>query len=109
MKPIQVSARKVLRRTAISSAAGALCLAAAIAAAQSTPNDRDRQCTVDARGRMSDACRADPRAIEINGADAIPQTSERELPKISYVLGDERALRETRTERVEAMPASVGS
>jgi outer membrane protein OmpA-like peptidoglycan-associated protein len=108
MKPIQVSARKVLRRTAISSAAGALCLAAAIAAAQSASSDRDRQCTVDARGRMSDACRADPRAIEINGADAIPQTSERELPKISYVLGDERSLRETRTERVEAVPAAVG-
>ena len=108
MKPIQVSSRKVLRHTAISSAAAALCFAAALAAAQNAPDDRAGQCKADARGRMSDACRADPRAVEINGVDAIPQTSERELPKISYVLGDERALRETRSERHEAVPATVG-
>jgi outer membrane protein OmpA-like peptidoglycan-associated protein len=99
--------KKSLRRTAIASAAGALCLWAGMgsALAQTPPQDADRQCRTDARGRMDDACRADPRAVEINGVDMIPQTSERELPKISIVLGDERALVETRGERVEAAAA----
>ncbi len=106
MNPTQVSSRKMLRRTAIASAAGALCLTAAFA--QTASDDRAQQCRTDARGRMNDACRADPRAVEINGVDTIPQTSERELPKITHVLGDERALRETRSERVEAAPPGAG-
>jgi outer membrane protein OmpA-like peptidoglycan-associated protein len=102
----RVLTKKALRRTATASATSALCLWIGLGAAGAQART-DGQCTVDARGRMNDACRADPRAVEINGVDVIPQTSERELPKITFVLGDERSLNESRTQQSEAVPPTA--
>ncbi|KQV96908.1 OmpA family protein [Rhizobacter sp. Root1221] len=79
------------RRAALSSAAAAACLTLGAAVAQ--PADT---CAADARGRFSDRCEPDRRAVEIDGTDRVPETSERELPKLTFLLGDDRSVTETR-------------
>ena len=55
-----------------------------------------------ARGRMSDAAHADARAVEINGRDVIPSTSERELPNLVFDLyGEQRKLEDAAVEATE--------
>lgn len=98
---------KPLRRAALSSAVGAACLSLGMAAAQPVQSADADTCQADARGRFSDRCAPDPRAIEINGVDRIPETAERELPKLTVVLGDERALQETRSEQTEVTPGAA--
>jgi outer membrane protein OmpA-like peptidoglycan-associated protein len=88
------------RRAAVSAAVAAACLGMGAAAAQ-TARDDGASCRTEARGRVDDRCAADARAVEIDGRDHLPATGERELPRLSVVLGDERALRETTEERRE--------
>jgi outer membrane protein OmpA-like peptidoglycan-associated protein len=96
------------RRAAVSAAVAAACLGMGAAAAQPAQpaRDDDATCRTDARGRFDDRCAADARAIEIDGRDHLPATAERELPRLSVVLGDERALRETTDRRVEEQPGA---
>ncbi|MDR6522347.1 outer membrane protein OmpA-like peptidoglycan-associated protein [Variovorax paradoxus] len=70
------------KRMALASAVAAACFGMGLAAAQETA----------VRGRMLDHAAADPRAVEIDGARRLPRSSERELPKATFVLGDERAV-----------------
>lgn len=65
---------------ALAGAVAAACLGMGLAAAQESA----------VRGRMLDRAAADPRAIDIDGARHLPRSSERELPKATFVLGDER-------------------
>ncbi|WP_066343373.1 OmpA family protein, partial [Azohydromonas lata] len=58
-------------------------------------------------GRFSDRCAADPRAREIDGVDHLPATAERELPKLTVLLGDERAPRVERIERSATEPGAA--
>jgi outer membrane protein OmpA-like peptidoglycan-associated protein len=75
--------RKTLpKRMALAGAVTAACLNMGLAAAQETA----------VRGRMLDQATADPRAVDIDGARRLPRSSERELPKATFVLGDERAV-----------------
>jgi len=69
------------KRMALAGAVTAACLGMGLAAAQESA----------VRGRMLDRAAADPRAIDIDGARHLPRSSERELPKATFVLGDERA------------------
>jgi outer membrane protein OmpA-like peptidoglycan-associated protein len=94
--------KTAMRRTAVASASSALCLYLGVgfahAQADATTRSPVDRCATEARGRMADDCGPDRRAVEVNGANPIPSSSERELPKMTVVLGDERALRqETRT------------
>ncbi len=71
--------RKTLpKRMALAGAVTAACLSMGLAAAQETA----------VRGRMLDQATADPRAVDIDGARRLPRSSERELPKATFVLGD---------------------
>ncbi|WP_162250815.1 OmpA family protein [Pelomonas sp. Root1217] len=98
--------RPHFRRAALAGAAATACLViglpvnAAAAAADAT-------CHADARGRFSDRCAADPRAVEIDGRDHLPASSERELPKLTVILGDPRGLKEQREETVRITPGQV--
>lgn len=76
--------RKLPKRIAIASAVTGACLAMGLAAAETAPSSA-------LRGRMLDRSAPDPRAVEINGRDVLPQSAERELPKASFVLGDAAA------------------
>ncbi|MCM5680468.1 OmpA family protein [Schlegelella sp. S2-27] len=98
---------RTFRRAALSSAVTAACLSMGLAAAQTTTAGdaaAAAHCEADARGRYSDHCAADRRAVEIDGVDHLPSTSERELPKLTFVLGDDRSLRETTHEQRELQP-----
>lgn len=85
------------RRAALSGAVASACLAIGMAASPAFANDGGT-CTADARGRFSDRCGHDVRAIEVDGRDHLPSTSERELPRLTFLLGDPRGL----VEQVEA-------
>lgn len=106
--------RPVFRRAALSGAAASACLLIgmgalpALAAESAEPAVASAvpatHCAADARGRFSDRCERDRRAIEIDGVDHLPATAERELPKLTVVLGDERALAERRIEEQRTVP-----
>ncbi|MFT4173090.1 MAG: OmpA family protein [Rhodocyclaceae bacterium] len=89
--------KKLPRRLALSSAVAGVCLGIGVAAAQQ-PNTAP-WCVGEARGRMADRCAPDVRAREIDGIDHLPANGERELPRMTFILGDQRAL--------PAMPAPV--
>ncbi len=95
------------RRAALSGAVAAACLSLGLAAAQAAPPEAGPACQSDARGRFSDRCAPDPRAVEIDGVDRLPATAERELPRLTVVLGDERALHETRSEQRRVTPGAA--
>ena len=96
------------RRAALAAAAAAACLATALpAAAAADPASDDTTCHADPRGRFSDRCKADPRAVEIDGRDHLPESSERELPKLTVILGDPRALKEQREEQSRTVPGGT--
>lgn len=95
------------RRAAVSAAVATVCLGMGTAFAQAAAGeDAAPHCPTEARGRFDDRCAADPRAIEIDGRDHLPATAERNLPRLSVVLGDERALRETVVESHEQRPGA---
>jgi len=85
------------RRAVLSSAVAAACLAAGATALAQT----------EARGRFQDRSAPDRRAVEVDGVDRIPETSERELPKLTFVLGDDRSPRETRVDVPVAATAAA--
>ena len=95
------------RRAALAGAAAAACLAAGLATAAADPASGDAACHADARGRFSDRCKGDPRAVEIDGRDHLPESSERELPKLTVILGDPRGLKEQREEQTRTVPGST--
>jgi len=95
------------RRAALARAAAAACLAAGLATAAADPVSGDTACHADARGRFSDRCKGDPRAVEIDGRDHLPESSERELPKLTIILGDPRGLQELREEQTHTVPGST--
>ncbi|HKX43716.1 MAG TPA: OmpA family protein, partial [Burkholderiaceae bacterium] len=100
--------RPTFRRSALAGAAAAACLAVGgvpVLAADNTTDDAS--CHAEARGRFSDRCKADPRAVEIDGRDHLPASSERELPKLTVILGDPRGLKEQREEQDRVVPGSV--
>lgn len=78
--------RKLPQRMTLAGAVTAACLSMGMAAAQDAAPQHDA-----VRGRMLDRAAADPRAVEIDGARHLPRSSERELPKATFVLGDDRA------------------
>ena len=82
------------KRMALAGAVAAACLSMGLASAQESA----------VRGRMLDRAAADPRAVEIDGARHLPRSSERELPKATFVLGDERAAQPS---AVAAAPAAT--
>ena len=82
--------RKLPQRIALASAATSACLAMGLAAAQTAPTMLHS--SAEARGRMLDRSAADPRAVELSGIDTIPRSSEQELPRAVFLLGDERAM-----------------
>ncbi|KQY88288.1 hypothetical protein ASD35_11910 [Pelomonas sp. Root1444] len=98
--------RPNFRRAALAGAAATACLAlglpalAADAASAAT-------CQADARGRFSDRCLADQRAVEIDTRDHLPAASERELPKLTVILGDPRGLKAQRDELSRTIPGKV--
>jgi outer membrane protein OmpA-like peptidoglycan-associated protein len=92
--------RPNFRRAALAGAAATACLLAGLPAAAADT------CHADARGRFSDRCEADPRAVEIDGRDHLPASSERELPKLTFVLGDARGMKEQRDEIVRTLPGT---
>src|SRR5690606_4903244 len=95
-------------RAALSSAVAAACLGMGMALAQTpAPAGGEGANNTQQRGRFSDRSAADVRAIEIDGRDHLPATSERELPKLSVVLGDPRALSETTQEQRETVPGAA--
>ncbi|WP_172672159.1 OmpA family protein [Variovorax paradoxus] len=73
--------KKLPKRMAVATAVTAACFSMGWAAAQETA----------VRGRMLDRATADSRAVQINGERQLPSGSERELPKATFVLGDDRA------------------
>jgi hypothetical protein len=98
--------RKLPKRMALAGAVTAACLGMGLATAQGNAQS-DAQGNVQGtaqdsavRGRMLDRAAADPRAVEIDGTRPLPRSSERELPKASFVPGDER---------VPGMPAAAAS
>ena len=101
--------RSTFPRAALASAAAAACLAIGLPASaqdgQAARRD-DGACHADARGRFSDRCAADVRAVEIDGRDHLPASSERELPKLTVILGDPRALQERRDETTRTVPGA---
>jgi flagellar motor protein MotB len=97
----------LLRRAALPLAVAGACLAMSLAAQAADSADNDENCAGQLRGRFSDRCDADARAREIDGVDHLPASSERELPKLTVLLGDERAPRVQRTERTRTEPGAV--
>jgi outer membrane protein OmpA-like peptidoglycan-associated protein len=96
--------RPNFRRAALAGAAATACLLVGLpVAAASAAADT---CHADARGRFSDRCEADARAVEIDGRDHLPASSERELPKLTFVLGDARGMKEQRDEIVRTLPGT---
>src|SRR5690606_8229721 len=81
-------------RAALSSAVAVACLGMGMALAQTPAPAGEGANPTQQRGRFSDRSAADVRAVEIDGRDHLPATAERELPKLSVVLGDPRALKE---------------
>ncbi len=73
--------RKLPKRIALAGAVTAACMGMGLAAAQESA----------VRGRMHDQAAADPRAVDIDGTRHLPRSSERELPKATFVLGDASA------------------
>ncbi|WP_432730688.1 OmpA family protein [Variovorax sp. W6] len=82
------------RRMALAGAVTAACLSMGLAAAQETA----------VRGRMLDRAAADPRAVDIDATRHLPRSSERELPKATFVLGDEREVPKAAAASPVAMP-----
>ncbi|WKB56152.1 OmpA family protein [Eleftheria terrae] len=99
------------RHAALSGAVAAACLAMAAQVvaqpASQQPMPPDAHCGTDARGRFNDRCTADRRAVEVHGVDRLPETSERELPKLTFILGDERTLQERRHEDSVQLPGAA--
>ncbi len=73
--------RKLPKRIALAGAVTAACMGMGLAAAQESA----------VRGRMHDQAAPDPRAVDIDGTRLLPRSSERELPKATFVLGDASA------------------
>ncbi|RFP77984.1 OmpA family protein [Hydrogenophaga borbori] len=99
-----------LRRAALSAAVATACLGMGAAAAQEARHSGHHgggECRTEARGRFDDRCASDARAVEIDGRDHLPATAERELPRLSVVLGDARALRETTERRQDTVPGAA--
>jgi hypothetical protein len=106
--------RKLPKRMALAGAVTAACLGMGLATAQGNAQS-DAQGNVQGtaqdsavRGRMLDRAAADPRAVEIDGARPLPRSSERELPKASFVPGDERAPAVPAAAASAAAPADPG-
>lgn len=99
--------RSTFPRAALASAAAAACLAIGLPASAADASSDDGSCRADARGRFSDRCQADRRAVEIDGRDHLPASSERELPKLTVILGDPRALQERLEEETRSVPGAV--
>jgi outer membrane protein OmpA-like peptidoglycan-associated protein len=99
--------RPTFQRAALAGAAAAACFSLSLPAAAADAASDDTACHADARGRFSDRCKADPRAVEIDGHDHLPQSSERELPKLTVILGDPRGLQEQRQEQTRTIPGST--
>ncbi|MEO6277008.1 OmpA family protein [Roseateles sp.] len=101
--------RPNFRRAALAGAAAATCLAMSLPALPALAADAASAatCHADARGRFSDRCQADRRAVEIDGRDHLPASSERELPKLTVILGDPRGLKEQREELSRTIPGTV--
>ncbi|NML14998.1 OmpA family protein [Azohydromonas caseinilytica] len=97
--PVPGMTTSYLRQAALPLAVAGACLAIGLAAHAA---DATEPCSEQARGRFSDRCAADPRAREIDGVDHLPQSSERELPRLTVLLGDERAPQLQRSERQRA-------
>ncbi|MDQ7990001.1 MAG: OmpA family protein [Candidatus Dactylopiibacterium sp.] len=95
------------RRLALSSAVASICLGMGIAAAQAGTDAPPAWCVGEARGRMADRCTAEERAREIDGGRPLPANAERELPRMTFVLGDERALRERRETHETVRPGEA--
>jgi flagellar motor protein MotB len=96
----------LLRRAALPLAVAGACLSIGLAA-QAAEADADKEnCLAQSRGRFEDRCGADPRAVEIDALDHVPASSERELPRLTVILGDERAPRVQRTERERTEPGA---
>lgn len=93
-------------RAALSSAVAAACLGMGMALAQTPASAEASADNTQQRGRFSDRSAADARAVEIDGRDHLPATAERELPKLSFVLGDPRALHSTSVEHREQQPGA---
>ncbi|CAH0352370.1 OmpA family protein [Aquabacterium sp. CECT 9606] len=83
-------------RTLVAHAVVLACLSAGGALAQGpsqTPSRApDTECSRDDRGRMRDHCAEDRRAVEITGTQRLPESGERELPRLTVLLGDERPM-----------------
>lgn len=80
-------------RTLVARAVVLACLSAGGALAQDAPSRTTRADTTDCardRGRLSDHCAEDRRAVEITGMQRLPESSERELPRLTVLLGDDR-------------------
>lgn len=74
---------------------------------RTTPTEQPGTCARDARGRMADQCLPDPRAIEIDRRDHLPGSSERELPRLTFLLGDDRAVTPSSSERDVSTPGAT--
>lgn len=79
---LRADMRKLPKRIAIAGAVTAACMTMGLAAAEESA----------VRGRMLDRAAADPRALEPGGGvlQQLPRSSERELPKATFVLGEAR-------------------
>ncbi|MGA0612414.1 OmpA family protein [Caldimonas sp. KR1-144] len=99
--------RPTFRRAALAGAAAAACMAIGMSALAADSSDDAPSCSAEARGRFSDRCASDARAVEIDGRDHLPASSERELPKLTVILGDPRGLKEQREEQSRSVPGAA--
>lgn len=99
---LTMTRRPAFRRAALASAAATACLLAAPSFAAEPAS-----CSADARGRFSDRCLEDRRALDVSGDRLLPQSSERELPKLTFLLGDPRALKTLKHEEKHTEPGGT--
>lgn len=100
-------------RTLVAHAVVLACLSAGVALAQASspppPEAKATDCSRDDRGRMRDECTEDRRAVEITGTQRLPESGERELPRLTVLLGDERPVPAALTPSAASSQAAASS